>query len=184
MKRHPQYKATLNRTTLLRLFFTEKKSALDMKVFFIIATVSVLIPAFAEASLQCVSCTGGSSDTSNPKTEDCDEKCYTMELRKKSPDEEDPFVVKGCTSDSLFGRRSCVNKCYDSKKEFGSSLYYVCVHCCAEEKCNSCSRVIIKDGIIMVVVSAAIQVLLSNICTFRRRQQIDNCLRLRNNWNF
>ena len=124
VKRHPQYKATLNRTTLLRLFFTEKKSAPDMRVLFIIATVSVLIPAFAEASLQCVSCTGGSCETSNPKTEDCDEKCYTMELRKKSPDEEDPFVVKGCTSDSLFWRRSCVNKCYDSKKEFGSSLYY------------------------------------------------------------
>ena len=153
VKRHPQYKATLNRTTLLRLFFTEKKSAPDMRVLFIIATVSVLIPAFAEASLQCVSCTGGSCETSNPKTEDCDEKCYTMELRKKSPDEEDPFVVKGCTSDSLFWRRSCVNKCYDSK-EFGSSLYYMCVHCCSEDKCNSCSRV--KDGIIMVVVSAAI----------------------------
>ena len=55
-----------------------------MKVFFIIATVSALIPAFAEASLQCVSCTGGSCETSNPKTEDCDEKCYAMELRKKS----------------------------------------------------------------------------------------------------
>lgn len=154
VKRHPQYKVTLNRTTLLRLLFTEKKSAPDMRVLFIIATVSVLIPAFAEASLQCVSCTGGSCETSNPKTEDCDEKCYTMELRKKSPDEEDPFVVKGCTSDSLFWRRSCVNKCYDSKKEFGSSLYYMCVHCCSEDKCNSCSRV--KDGIIMVVVSAAI----------------------------
>ena len=146
VKRHPQYNTTLNRTTLLRLFFTEKKSAPDMKVFFIIANISVLIPAFAEASLKCVSCTGGSCETSNPKTEDCDEKCYTMELRK--------IVVKGCTSDSLFWRRSCVNKCYDSKKKFGSSLYYVCVHCCSEDKCNSCSRV--KDGIIMVVVSAAI----------------------------
>ena len=156
MKKHDAHShsiTTLNRKTL-PILFTEKNSAPDMKVFFILVTLSCVIPVFAEASLQYVSCTGGSCETINPRTEDCDEKCYTMELRKKSPDEEDPFVVKGCTSDSLFWRRSCVSKCHDSKKEFGSSLYYMCVHCCSKDKCNSCSRV--KDGIIMVVVSAAV----------------------------
>ena len=59
-----------------------------MKVFFIIVTVSVLIAAFAEASLQCVSCTGGSCETSNPKTEDCDEKCSGEMLHHGVAEEE------------------------------------------------------------------------------------------------
>ena len=154
MKKHDAHSlsiTTLNRKTL-PILFTEKNSAPDMKVFFILVTLSSVMPVFAEASLQCVSCTGGSCETSNPKTEDCDEKCCTMELRKKSPDEDDPFVVKGCTSDGLFWRRLCVNKCYDSKRSLAHRCT-ICVHCCSKDKCNSCSRV--KDGIIMVVVSAA-----------------------------
>lgn len=125
-----------------------------MKVLFVIATLSCVIPVSLEVTQQCVSCTGGSCRTSTPKTKSCDEKCYTMLLRNKSPDQDDPFVVKGCTSDGQFYRRSCVNKCYDSKKEFGSSLYYMCVHCCSGDRCNSSSRV--KGGIIMVVVFAGV----------------------------
>ena len=38
--------------------------------------------------------------------------------------------LKGCTSDMVFTRRSCDNKCYDEKKTFGGIEHYMCLHCC------------------------------------------------------
>ena len=128
-----------------------------MKVLFVIAALICVIPASVEATQQCISCTSDGCQKRFPKTVSCDQKCYKMLLRKESPDKDDPYVAKGCTSDSLFYRSSCANKCYNSKKEFGSSLYYKCVYCCSGDKCNSCSQM--KYGTIMVVMSAAIAVI-------------------------
>ena len=135
----------LSLTSLTRL-----ADAMNLLVIF--AVLCCAFPVTEEAVQQCVSCSSSACHESNPKTKSCDEKCYTILLRKKSPDEKDPFAVKGCTSDSLFYRRSCVNKCYEKKREFGSSMYYMCVHCCTGDKCNAGSRK--KSGGIFVVVSA------------------------------
>lgn len=125
-----------------------------MNLLVMFAILSGVFPVAEVAVQQCVSCSSSACRESTPETESCDEKCYTMLLRKDSPDEKDPFMVKGCTTDSLFYRRSCVNKCYDKKKEFGSSMYYMCVHCCTGDKCNACSE--LKSGVIFVVLTAAL----------------------------
>ena len=129
-------------------------SAKAMNLLVILAVLYCVIPVAEEAVQQCVSCSGSGCHESTPKTQSCNEKCYTILLRKDSPDQKDPFVVKGCTTDILFYRRSCVNKCYDKKKEFGSFMYYMCVYCCTGDKCNTCSRM--KGGVVFVVVSATI----------------------------
>lgn len=125
-----------------------------MKLLVVMATLYCLVPAPVEAAQQCVECTSSDCYESTLKTESCNEKCYTIHLRKDSPDEKKPFTVKGCTSDSLFYRRSCANKCYDKKKEFGSSMYYMCVYCCTGDKCNSGSQ--LKGGIMLTTVSATL----------------------------
>ena len=104
----------------------------------IVITVLVfffLVPT--EADQQCISCDGNGCLQSSPKTSSCNGKCFTLLLRDDSPNyEKNPFIVKGCTKDYTFYGRSCVNKCYDDKKEFGSSEYYMCVYCCTGDECN------------------------------------------------
>lgn len=143
----------LSLTSLTRL----QHSANAMNLLVISAVLYCVFPVTEGAVQQCVSCSSSGCHESNPKTESCDEKCYTILLRKESPDEKDPFLVKGCTSDSLFYRRSCANKCYEKKKEFGSSMYYMCVYCCTGDKCNASSRM--KSGVIFVVVFATLAML-------------------------
>jgi len=46
------------------------------------------------------------------------------------------------------------NKCYDKKQEFGSTMHYICVHCCTGDKCNPASQM--KGGIILTAVSATL----------------------------
>ena len=118
----------------------------------LIALCTVLPYNFVKAAQQCDSCTGDSCSVKTIKTEPCSESCYKLELRKDSPDDTDPFVVKGCTSDSLFYRRSCANRCYSSKREFGSGMYYMCVYCCTGDKCNQGSKA--EGGVILITLVA------------------------------
>ena len=73
-----------------------------MKVLFVIAGLICVIPASVEATQQCISCTSDGCQKRFPKTVSCDEKCYKMLLRKESPDQDDPYVAKGCTSEVYF----------------------------------------------------------------------------------
>ena len=69
-----------------------------------------------------------------------------------------PFVIKGCTSDVVFTRRSCDNKCYDEKKTFGGIEHYTCVHCCTGDKCNSANSAgfHMRSGIILTFASTTL----------------------------
>lgn len=122
-------------------------------VFSLFMAVCVLFPSSVEAAQQCVSCSSSDCLKSNPQTKSCDRKCFTLLLREDSRDEK-PFVIKGCTSDQVFSRRRCDNKCYDKKQEFGSTMHYICVHCCTGDKCNPASQM--KGGIILTAVSATL----------------------------
>ena len=68
--------------------------------------------------------------------------------------------MKGCTSDQVFSRRRCDNECYDEKKKFGGTNYYMCVHCCIGDNCNSDSSgsagFQMKIGIILTFASTAL----------------------------
>ena len=130
-------------------------------------SLCTVLPSYnsVKAAQQCDSCTGSDCWVKTVTTKPCNRSCFTIELRQDSPDETDPFVVKGCTSDLVFMRRTCGNKCYDDKREFGSSMYYICVYCCTGDKCNqdhgkSTSNFgsKIKDDVILTTLSVAIAV--------------------------
>lgn len=130
-------------------------------VFIALCTV---IPSSVEAAQQCVKCSSSGCNKSILETKPCNRSCFTITMRQDSPYDKDTFLVKGCTSDLVFYSRSCANKCYDKKKKFGSSMYYMCVYCCTGDRCNqpkdsynSGSQA--KAGIILVAVSTTITVL-------------------------
>lgn len=121
----------------------------------VFAALSVVFLPSVEAGQQCMSCTSHDCYKSNPSTKYCDKKCFTILLREDSPDEEKPFKIKGCTTDVIFTRRRCDNKCYDEKKKFGGIEHYMCVHCCTGDKCNSPAPQL-KSGITMVFAFAVL----------------------------
>ena len=129
------------------------RSTLSCSPCFNIAVSSVLHYS-AEAAQQCVSCslTRDCFKATSP-TLYCKGKCFKWLLRKNSPDEK-PAVIKGCTSDTLFWRRTCIDDCYDTKREFGDGMYYTCIYCCTGDKCNPASQM--KGGIILAAVSATL----------------------------
>ena len=92
-----------------------------------------------------------------PKHQTCDRNCFTMLFREESWDEK-PFIIMGCTSDMVFRRRSCDNKCYDEKKTFGGIEHYTCVHCCTGDKCNSenSAGFHMRSGIILTFASTTL----------------------------
>ena len=45
-----------------------------------------------------------------------DKKCLKILSRKDSPDEQKPFKIEGCTTDMIFTRGRCDNKCYDDRR--------------------------------------------------------------------
>ena len=128
-----------------------------MKCLVIVSTVftvlSIFVPCSVQAAQQCVSCSSSDCYKSNLQTKSCERKCFTILMREDSWDEK-PFIIKGCTSDQVFARRRCDNKCYDKKKEFGGTEHYMCVHCCTGDRCNPGSRV--KSEIILTFVSTTL----------------------------
>ena len=134
-----------------------------MKGLFIVCIVFMafyaMTPSSVEAAQQCVTCSSSGCYVSNPSTKSCQRKCFTMLLRRKSRDQK-PFVIKGCTSDQVFSRRRCDNECYDEKKKFGGTNYYMCVHCCTGDNCNSDSSgsagFQMKSGIILTFASTVL----------------------------
>ena len=66
--------------------------------------------------------------------------------------------LKGCTSDMVFTRRSCDNKCYDEKKTFGGIEHYMCLHCCTGDKCKSANSAgfHMRSGIILTFASTTL----------------------------
>ena len=114
-------------------------------------------PSLVEAAQQCVACSSSDCYASNPSTKSCNKKCFAMLLREESWGEK-PFIIKGCTSDMVFTRRSCDNKCYDEKKTFGGIEHYMCVHCCTGDKCNSANSAgfYMRSGIILTFASTTL----------------------------
>ena len=127
-------------------------------VFFVLSVAFyAMSPSSVDAAQQCVACSSSDCYKSNPSTRSCNRKCFTMLLREDSWDEK-PFIIKGCTSDVVFTRRSCDNKCYDEKKTFGGIDHYMCVHCCTGDKCNSANSAgfHIRSGIILTFASTTL----------------------------
>lgn len=122
-------------------------------VCFMFMALHPMAPSSVEAVQQCVSCSSSDCYGGNPSTKSCDKKCFSILLREDSPDEK-PFIIKGCTSDQVFSRRRCDNKCYDKKQKFGGTMYYMCVHCCTGDKCNPGSQV--TSGVILTFASTAL----------------------------
>lgn len=127
-------------------------------VFFVLSVAFYAInPSSVEAGQLCVACSSSDCYKSNPSTKSCDRKCFTMLFREESWDEK-PFIIMGCTSDMVFRRRSCDNKCYDEKKTFGGIEHYTCVHCCTGDKCNSenSAGFHMRSGIILTFASTTL----------------------------
>ena len=151
-------------------------------VFFVLSVAFyAMSPSSVDAAQQCVACSSSDCYKSNPSTRSCNRKCFTMLLREDSWDEK-PFIIKGCTSDMVFTRRSCDNKCYEEKKTFGctsdmvftrrscdnkcyeekktfgSIEHYMCVHCCTGDKCNSANSAgfHMRSGIILTFASTTL----------------------------
>ena len=141
-------------------------------VFFVFSSVAfyAMSPSSVEAAQQCVACSSSDCYKSNPSTKSCNRKCFTMLLCEESWDEK-PFIIKGCTSDMAFTRRSCDNKCYDEKKTFGGVEHYMCVHCCTEGKCNSANSAGFHMRSDIILTFASTTLALVKISLFLKKQQ-------------
>ena len=128
---------------------------MKLLVIFTILYYVTLVSGHAQAGPQrCVSCSSTNCYNSTQKTNFCGRKCFTILLREDSPDEK-PVIIKGCTSDQVFARRRCDNKCYEEKKQFGGTEHYMCVYCCTGDKCNPGSLQT-KSGVILTFVFATL----------------------------
>ena len=143
-----------NLLSLARQQYIYSTEAMKLLVIFTILYFVTPVSGHAQAGPQrCVSCSSSNCYKSTQKTKSCGRKCFTILLREHSPDDK-PFIIKGCTSDQVFARRRCDNKCYEERKEFGSIKYYQCVYCCTGDKCNHGSQA--KSGVILTFVSATL----------------------------
>lgn len=94
------------------------------------------VKSVTDEAFDCYMCSGDGCKQ-NPPVDSCPsgEQCYKMEVRRDT-DVDSPFIIKGCTNDQTFWKRSCFDDCMENQP-FGVEKSRICIYCCDDYRCNS-----------------------------------------------
>jgi hypothetical protein len=112
---------------------------MNILVVLVVICISLVsdVKSVPDEAFDCYMCSGDGCQRTSPARDSCPsgQQCYKMEVRRDT-DVDSPFIIKGCTNDQTFWKRSCFDDCKDNQ-QFGVETARICTYCCDDVLCNS-----------------------------------------------